>query len=175
MLFRSTQSSGGTGGDATKQAVGISWKVVTATGSQTFNGATGANTDWAAGYAIFNAGVTTTITPAAASLTLTGQTPTIINGADNVYPVFDGYQNLGNPGGSDYLAVAGGGSPATEARGQMLIRPASKWSRASEYVISNTLTTASSTLTSRIDSANGTISVVFGAGVTGREIGRAHV
>ena len=42
-----TVTSGGTGGDATKVALRAGYKIVTATATQTFNGATGVSTDWA--------------------------------------------------------------------------------------------------------------------------------
>lgn len=43
-----TQSSAGSGGDATKMAVRSAYKIVAAEAAQQFNGATGASTDWAA-------------------------------------------------------------------------------------------------------------------------------
>ena len=47
------QASGGTGGDATKMGVRFNWKVVTGAGAQTYDGSTGASTDWAALYALY--------------------------------------------------------------------------------------------------------------------------
>lgn len=49
-----TIGSGGSGGDATKMSGLVAYKVVNAAGAQTFNGATGANTDWAALYLAFH-------------------------------------------------------------------------------------------------------------------------
>lgn len=47
------QASGGTGGDATKMSLRLEYKIVTGAGTQTFNGSTGASTDWAAAYVAF--------------------------------------------------------------------------------------------------------------------------
>lgn len=48
-----TNSSGGSGGDATKQAQRVHRKVVTGAGTQQCDGATGASTDWAVVYALY--------------------------------------------------------------------------------------------------------------------------
>lgn len=47
-----TVSSGGGGGDATKIAISLQFKQITGAGTQTFNAATGATTDWVAVYLV---------------------------------------------------------------------------------------------------------------------------
>lgn len=47
-----TQNVGGTGSDASKMSILLSYKIVTASGTQTFNG-TVANSDWAVGWALY--------------------------------------------------------------------------------------------------------------------------
>lgn len=49
-----SNTTGGSGGDGTKVANLSQWKIVTGSGTQTLNGSTGANTDWAAGYAVYH-------------------------------------------------------------------------------------------------------------------------
>lgn len=68
--------TGGGGGDATKMAQKSDFKIVTAGGTQTFNAATGATTDWGAVYVAFHVASDVTATPGVAAVTTTTLAPT---------------------------------------------------------------------------------------------------
>lgn len=74
-------SSGGTGGDGTKMASMVAHKLVTGTGTQTWNGNTGANTDWGALYVIYDIAGTTNNLSLSVTSTLT---PTLTKSAGKV-------------------------------------------------------------------------------------------
>ena len=58
-----TSQSAGSGGDATKMSERTSWKIVTGAGTQTYDGSTGANTDWAVAYGLYTVPAAATFSP----------------------------------------------------------------------------------------------------------------